>query len=126
MTSFLPVSCVQLMSNRQNQHDIFGSSSPSIFRDVTKPAARQYQLMPAVFCLAAQQWMIREKLESSPNAKHPLTRKLWVVVRKGVEFFEQRQAPADTPNIRVLRPTKIDVWHDDTFSGAPYRANTSH
>ena len=84
LTLFLSVPCLQLMSNRKNQHDIFGGN-PTIFRDVTEPAARQYQLTPAVFGLATQQRMIREKLESSPNAEHPLTRKLWVVVRKKVE-----------------------------------------
>jgi hypothetical protein len=47
------------MSNRENQHDIFGGD-PTVFRDVAKPATRQYQLTPAVFGLAAQQRMIRE------------------------------------------------------------------
>lgn len=83
-TLFLPVPCLQLMSNRENQHDIFGGD-PTVFRDVAKPATRQYQLTPAVFGLAAQQRMIREQFESSPNAEHPLTRKFWVVVRKEVE-----------------------------------------
>jgi hypothetical protein len=58
---------------------------PTIFRHVAELAARQYQLAPAVFSLAAEQWMIREKLESPPNAKHPFTRKLWVVIRKQAE-----------------------------------------
>jgi hypothetical protein len=47
------------MSNRKNQHDIFGGN-PTVFRDVSEPATRQYQLAAAVFGLVAQQRMIRE------------------------------------------------------------------
>jgi hypothetical protein len=59
LTLFLSVPRLQLMSNRKNQHDIFGGD-PTIFRNVAEPAARQYQLTPTVFGLAAQQRMIRE------------------------------------------------------------------
>jgi hypothetical protein len=59
MTLFLSIPRLQLMSNRKNQHDIFGGN-PTIFRDVAEPAARQYQLTPPVFGLAAQQRMIRK------------------------------------------------------------------
>jgi hypothetical protein len=40
LTLFFPVPRLQLMSNRKNQHDIFGGN-PTIFRDVTEPATRQ-------------------------------------------------------------------------------------
>ena len=81
---FLSVPGFQLMSNSKNQHDIF-SVNPTIFSDVAEPAARQYQLTSAVFGLAAKQRMIREQIERSPNAEHPLTCKPWVVVREEVE-----------------------------------------
>ena len=51
LTLFLSVPRLQFMSNRKNQDDIFGGN-PTIFRDVAKPATRQYQLTPAVFRLA--------------------------------------------------------------------------
>ena len=72
------------MSNSENQHDIF-SGNPTIFSDVAEPAARQYQLTSAVFGMAAKKRMIREQIERSPNAEHPLTRKLWIVFREKVE-----------------------------------------
>jgi len=80
LTLVLFAASLQLMSSRENQHDIFGGH-PTIFRNVTEPASQQYQFTPAVFGLPAQQRMIREQLESSTNAEHPLTRDLWVVVR---------------------------------------------
>ena len=38
---FFSVPCLQLMSNRKNQHDIFGGN-PTIFCNVAEAAARQY------------------------------------------------------------------------------------
>ena len=81
---FVFITRFELMSNGKDQHRILGSQ-PAIFGYVAKLAARQDQLPAPVLRFAAQQRMVCKQLEGSPNADHPLTRELRIVVCEKIE-----------------------------------------
>ncbi len=56
------------MPDRQDQHDVLGRQ-PAIFRYVTVPAARQYELPPSTFGHPTQQRVVRENLKCRSDAR---------------------------------------------------------
>ena len=108
----------QLMSNGENQNGIF-VWYPPIFGHVAEPAAREYQLQATVLGFPAEQRMVGQQLERSPDADQPLTCELRVVfceeIEKSLEIGERtsryldarharaRGRRADFPDIRASR-----------------------
>jgi hypothetical protein len=78
------VTCLKLMSNRENENDIF-VWYPAILGQVAEPTARQDQLPAPFLGFPTQQRMVRKQLEGPPNADHPLMRNLRIVFREKAE-----------------------------------------
>ena len=64
---FASVSRLKLMTNRQDEDDVFGGK-PSILRDVSVTAARENELAPALLSASPEQRMIRQQLERLADA----------------------------------------------------------
>jgi hypothetical protein len=80
----LQIARLELMPNRQNEHDVIGRE-PSVFRNVAMAAAREHELPSPVLCAATKERMVCQQLDCFTNAQESFACSARIVIRNKIE-----------------------------------------